>query len=67
MGYVFSKPAEGSGFQSSLSADSMTLTLFQLQKHIGCASCFGCKKEQHKGTCRDGLAEELGAIRGAER
>ena len=38
--------------------------LFRLEKYTGCISCFGCKKEQHKGhcVCRDGLTEVLDAI-----
>ena len=39
--------------------------LFRLEKYTGCISCFGCKKEQHKGhcVCRDGLTPVLDAIR----
>ena len=35
--------------------------LFQLERHTGCLSCFGCKKEQFKGhcICRDGLTQVL--------
>lgn len=42
--------------------------LFKLEKYTGCISCFGCKKEQHKGhcVCRDGLAVVLDAIREAD-
>lgn len=42
--------------------------LFQLEKYTGCISCFGCKKEQHKGycVCRDGLTHVLDAIREAD-
>lgn len=42
--------------------------LFRLEKYTGCISCFGCKKEQHKGhcVCRDGLTEVLDAIREAD-
>ena len=42
--------------------------LFRLEKYTGCISCFGCKKEQHKGhcICRDGLTEVLDAIREAD-
>lgn len=42
--------------------------LFRLEKYTGCISCFGCKKEQHKGHCviKDGLTEVLDAIRGAD-
>ncbi len=39
--------------------------LFRLEKYTGCVSCFGCKKEKHKGhcVCRDGLTPVLDAIR----
>ncbi len=39
--------------------------LFRLEKYTGCISCFGCKKEKHKGqcVCRDGLTPVLDAIR----
>lgn len=39
--------------------------LFKLERYTGCISCFGCKKEKHKGHCivRDGLTEVLDAIR----
>ena len=42
--------------------------LFGLEKYTGCISCFGCKKEQHKGhcVCRDGLTEILDLIREAD-
>ena len=42
--------------------------LFRLEKYTGCISCFGCKKEHHKGhcVCRDGLTEVLDAIREAD-
>ena len=42
--------------------------LFRLEKYTGCISCFGCKKEQHKGhcVCRDGLTEVLDLIREAD-
>ncbi len=42
--------------------------LFRLEKYTGCISCFGCKKEQHKGhcVCRDGLTPVLDAIREAD-
>ena len=42
--------------------------LFHLEKYTGCISCFGCKKEQHKGNCIccDGLTEILDAIREAD-
>ena len=39
--------------------------LFQMERYTGCISCFGCKKEKHKGNCvcRDGLTVVLDAIR----
>lgn len=42
--------------------------LFCLKKYTGCISCFGCKKELHKGHCvvKDGLTEVLDAIRNAD-
>ena len=42
--------------------------LFRLERYTGCISCFGCKKEQHKGhcICRDGLTPVLDAIREAD-
>ena len=45
-----------------------TVDLFRLEKYTGCISCFGCKREQHKGhcACRDGLLGVLDAIREAD-
>ena len=42
--------------------------LFKLERYTGCISCFGCKKERHKGhcVCRDGLTPVLDAIREAD-
>ncbi len=42
--------------------------LFRLERYTGCISCFGCKKERHKGhcICRDGLTPVLDAIREAD-
>lgn len=42
--------------------------LFRLERYTGCISCFGCKKEKHKGhcVCRDGLTPVLDAIREAD-
>ena len=39
--------------------------LFRLEKHTGCVSCFGCKRERNKGhcVCKDGLTPVLDAIR----
>ena len=42
--------------------------LFALPRYTGCVSCFGCKREAHKGhcVCRDGLMPVLDAIREAD-
>lgn len=42
--------------------------LFRLERYTGCISCFGCKREKHKGrcVCRDGLTPVLDAIREAD-
>ena len=42
--------------------------LFKQERYTGCISCFGCKKERHKGTCicQDGLKPVLDAIREAD-
>ncbi len=42
--------------------------LYRLEKYTGCVSCFGCKKESHKGHCvvKDGLTPVLDAIREAD-
>ena len=42
--------------------------LFRLERYTGCISCFGCKKERHKGrcVCRDGLTPVLDAIRASD-
>lgn len=52
------------------SADAVVerFDLFRLEKYTGCVSCFGCKKEQHKGhcVCQDGLTPVLDAIRAAD-
>ncbi len=39
--------------------------LYRLERFTGCVSCFGCKREAHKGhcVCRDGLTPVLDAIR----
>lgn len=46
-------------------AEVLRFDLFRLEKFTGCVSCFGCKKEAHKGHCvfRDGLTPVLDAIR----
>ena len=42
--------------------------LYRLERYTGCISCFGCKKEAHKGhcICKDGLTPVLDAIREAD-
>jgi len=42
--------------------------LYSLEKFTGCVSCFGCKREAHRGECiiRDGLKPVLEAIDGAD-
>ena len=42
--------------------------LYRLERYTGCISCFGCKKEAHKGhcICKDGLTLVLDAIREAD-
>lgn len=49
-------------------AEVARFDLFRLEKFTGCVSCFGCKKEAHKGhcVCRDGLTPVLDAIRGSD-
>lgn len=49
-------------------AEVQKFDLFRLEKYTGCVSCFGCKKEAHKGSCvlRDGLKPVLDAIREAD-
>lgn len=49
-------------------ADVERFDLFKLDKYTGCVSCFGCKKEAHKGHCvlKDGLTSVLDAIRSAD-
>ena len=52
----------------SAGATVVKFDLFQRERYTGCISCFGCKREQHKGhcVCRDGLTEVLDAIREAD-
>ena len=52
----------------SAGAITVKFDLFRLKQYTGCISCFGCKREQHKGhcVCRDGLTEVLDAIREAD-
>ncbi len=52
----------------SAGAEVSRFDLYRLEKFTGCISCFGCKKESHKGVCvcRDGLTPVLDAIRSAD-
>ena len=49
----------------SVGASIERFDLFRLERYTGCISCFGCKREAHKGhcICRDGLTPVLDAIR----
>ena len=52
----------------SVGAEVEKFDLYKLEKYTGCISCFGCKREKHKGhcICRDGLTPVLDAIREAD-
>ena len=52
----------------SAGAEVEVFDLYQLEKHTGCVSCFGCKLPGHEGACiyRDGLSPVLDAIRNAD-
>ncbi len=54
--------------EAAAGAEIQRFDLFRLEKYTGCISCFGCKKEKHKGhcICRDGLTPVLDAIRQAD-
>ena len=56
------KGAEASG------AEIKYFDLYDLEKFTGCIACFGCKLPGHLGACacKDGLAEVLEEIRGAD-
>ncbi len=49
-------------------AETQKFDLYRIEKHTGCISCFGCKKEKNRGRCicRDGLTPVLDAIREAD-
>jgi len=52
----------------SAGAEIIRFDLFRLERHTGCISCFGCKKDKFKGhcVCKDGLTPVLDAIREAD-
>ncbi len=60
--------AEASAGAAGAGAEVTRFDLFRLKKYTGCVSCFGCKKEKHKGACvlKDGLTPALDAIRKAD-
>ena len=62
---LISEAARGA---ASNGAEIVRFDLFRLERYTGCISCFGCKRERHKGhcICRDGLTPVLDAIREAD-
>lgn len=52
----------------SKGAEVQKFNLYDLEKFTGCISCFGCKRDAHRGecVCRDGLKPVLDAIRAAD-
>ena len=56
---------EASNGAQSAGAEVQRFDLYKLERYTGCISCFGCKREAHKGrcVCRDGLTPVLDAIR----
>ncbi len=62
---LVSEAAKGA---ESAGANVLKFDLYRLEKFTGCISCFGCKKNKHKGCCicRDGLTPVLDAIRQAD-
>ncbi len=53
---------------ASKGAEIIKFDLYKLPKISGCISCFGCKREAHKGECvvRDDMKPLLDAVRGAD-
>jgi multimeric flavodoxin WrbA len=49
----------------SMGATVQKFDLYRLDRYTGCVSCFGCKREAHKGECvaKDGLKPVLDSIR----
>ena len=62
---LVSEAAKGA---ESAGAAVQKFDLYRLEKYTGCISCFGCKRDKHKGhcICRDGLTPILDAIRQAD-
>ena len=52
----------------SKGAEVIKYDLYKLEKFTGCISCFGCKRDAHKGECicKDGLKPVLDAIKDAD-
>ena len=52
----------------SKGAEVVKFDLYKLDKFTGCISCFGCKRDAHKGecVCKDGLKPVLDAVKDAD-
>lgn len=52
----------------SKGAEVTKFDLYKLDKFTGCISCFGCKRDAHKGecVCKDGLKPVLDAVKDAD-
>ena len=52
----------------SKGAEVIKFDLYKLDKFTGCISCFGCKRDAHKGecVCKDGLKPVLDAVKDAD-
>ena len=52
----------------SKGAEVIKFDLYKLDKFTGCISCFGCKRDAHKGECvyKDGLKPVLDAVKDAD-
>ena len=52
----------------SKGAEVIKFDLYKLDKLTGCISCFGCKRDAHKGecVCKDGLKPVLDAVKDAD-
>ena len=62
---LLDEAAKGAAFKG---AEIIKFDLYKLPKISGCISCFGCKREAHKGECvvRDDMKPLLDAARGAD-